>query len=269
MENMTVKLDSFSGPLDLLYHLIEKNEIDIYDIPIAALTDQYIEFISREENRNMDGMSEFVLMAATLIEIKSRMLLPKPAENEDEADPREELVQKLLEYKRFKGITETLAMKGEEASRTLFRERDPIIDELMKAVEPDVEESLNGLTMDDLYRAFRDVMIRREKKADRVRSGFSSVKRDSFTVDEKITALKGALRRSGSVKFYDMFGEDSSREEILVTFLALLELIRRHNVSVSQEDAFGEIMIFAGDLDREEEPEDLESGESFENGFES
>ena len=136
MENMTVKLDSFSGPLDLLYHLIEKNEIDIYDIPIAALTDQYIEFISREENRNMDGMSEFVLMAATLIEIKSRMLLPKPAENEDEADPREELVQKLLEYKRFKGITETLAMKGEEASRTLFRERDPIIDELMKAVEP-------------------------------------------------------------------------------------------------------------------------------------
>ena len=161
------------------------------------------------------------------------------------------------------------SVKGEEASRTLFRERDPIIDELMKAVEPDVEESLNGLTMDDLYRAFRDVMIRREKKVDRVRSGFSSVKRDSFTVDEKITALKGALRRSGSVKFYDMFGEDSSREEILVTFLALLELIRRHNVSVSQEDAFGEIMIFAGDLDREEEPEDLESGESFENGFES
>lgn len=102
MDNMTVKLDSFSGPLDLLYHLIEKNEIDIYDIPIAELTDQYIEFISREENKNMDGMSEFVVMAASLIEIKSRMLLPKSQTEEPEEDPREELVQKLIEYKKFK-----------------------------------------------------------------------------------------------------------------------------------------------------------------------
>ena len=92
MDNMTVKLESFSGPLDLLYHLIEKNEIDIYDIPIAELTDQYIEFINLEENKNMDGMSEFIVMAATLIEIKSRMLLPKPETEEQEEDPREELV---------------------------------------------------------------------------------------------------------------------------------------------------------------------------------
>ena len=102
MDNMTVKLESFSGPLDLLYHLIEKNEIDIYDIPIAELTDQYIEFINLEENKNMDGMSEFIVMAATLIEIKSRMLLPKPETEEQEEDPREELVQRLIEYKKRK-----------------------------------------------------------------------------------------------------------------------------------------------------------------------
>ena len=107
MNNMTVRLDSFSGPLDLLYHLIEKNEIDIYDIPIAELTEQYMEFISREENKNMDGMSEFIVMAADLIEIKSRMLLPKVQSEEPEEDPRYELVQKLLEYKKFKGVTET------------------------------------------------------------------------------------------------------------------------------------------------------------------
>ena len=139
MDNMTVKLDSFSGPLDLLYHLIEKNEIDIYDIPIAELTDQYIEFISREENKNMDGMSEFVVMAASLIEIKSRMLLPKPQTEEPEEDPREELVQKLIEYKKFKNVTEVLAKRSEEAAHILFREPDIIIPELMKRDELPVE----------------------------------------------------------------------------------------------------------------------------------
>ena len=117
MNNMTVRLDSFSGPLDLLYHLIEKNEIDIYDIPIAELTEQYMEFISREENKNMDGMSEFIVMAADLIEIKSRMLLPKVQSEEPEEDPRDELVQKLLEYKKFKGVTETFQRMEENASR--------------------------------------------------------------------------------------------------------------------------------------------------------
>ena len=168
MNNMTVRLDSFSGPLDLLYHLIEKNEIDIYDIPIAELTEQYMEFISREENKNMDGMSEFIVMAADLIEIKSRMLLPKVQSEEPEEDPRDELVQKLLEYKKFKGVTETFQRMEENASKT--------------------------------------------------------------------------------------------KEEVLVTFLALLELIRHHSVLVEQEQVFGEIMIYAGDnLDGDE------SGEEYEN----
>ena len=138
MNNMTVRLDSFSGPLDLLYHLIEKNEIDIYDIPIAELTEQYMEFISREENKNMDGMSEFIVMAADLIEIKSRMLLPKVQSEEPEEDPRDELVQKLLEYKKFKGVTETFQRMEENASKIFFREPDIIIPQLSKREEPTV-----------------------------------------------------------------------------------------------------------------------------------
>ena len=258
MDNMTVRLDSFSGPMDLLYHLIEKNEIDIYDIPIAELTDQYMEFISREENKNMDGMSEFVVMAADLIEIKSRMLLPK-VQTEEQEDPREELVQKLLEYKKFKGVTEILQQRCETASKMFFREPDIIIPELSKRDELTVEECLNGLTMADLYRAFRDVMIRREKKVDRIRSGFKSVKHDNFTVDEKIVSLRSILKVTPRVKFYDMFTDTSTREEILVTFLALLELIRHHSVLIEQNDIFGEIMIYAGEnLDGDE------SGEAYE-----
>ena len=246
--------------MDLLYHLIEKNEIDIYDIPIAELTEQYMEFISREENKNMDGMSEFIVMAADLIEIKSRMLLPKVQSEEPEEDPRDELVQKLLEYKKFKGVTETFQRMEENASKIFFREPDIIIPQLSKREELTVEECLHGLTMEDLYNAFREVMLRREKKIDRVRSGFKSVKRDNFTVDEKISGLRSILRINPKIKFYDMFTDSSTKEEVLVTFLALLELIRHHSVLVEQEQVFGEIMIYAGDnLDGDE------SGEEYEN----
>lgn len=243
MKNMTVKLENFSGPLDLLYHLIEKNEIDIYDIPVAELTEQYIEFISREENKNMESMSEFVVMAATLIEIKSRMLLPKTESDEPEEDPREVLVQRLLEYKKYKGIIDVFTQKSDNASKLFYREPDIIIPELMKKDELSIEECLKGVTIEDLYRAFRDVMIRKEKKIDKVRSGFNSVRRDSFTVDEKIISLRDTLQVSPRVKFYEMFSGDSSKEEVLVTFLALLELIRRNSVAVEQDNIFGEIII--------------------------
>ena len=121
MDNMTVKLESFSGPLDLLYHLIEKNEIDIYDIPIAELTDQYIEFINLEENKNMDGMSEFIVMAATLIEIKSRMLLPKPETEEQEEDPS--LFKDLLNIKNIKVLSICSSLKAKRRHRCFSESR--------------------------------------------------------------------------------------------------------------------------------------------------
>ena len=125
METINIRLAAFEGPLDLLYHLIEKNEIDIYDIPVAALTEQYLAYLDAAEDRDMDGMSEFLLMAATLLEIKSKLLLPKPkAEEEEGPDPREELVQRLLEYKRIKDATETLKEREEEAALVYYKEAD-------------------------------------------------------------------------------------------------------------------------------------------------
>ncbi|HBF64648.1 MAG TPA: hypothetical protein DDW34_01510, partial [Clostridium sp.] len=125
MEQITIRLDAFEGPLDLLYHLIEKNEIDIYDIPIARLTDQYLAYLDLAEDRDMDGMSEFLVMAATLLEIKSKLLLPKPKnEAEEGPDPREELVIKLLEYKKIKEVTEDWRQREEEAALLLFKEAD-------------------------------------------------------------------------------------------------------------------------------------------------
>ena len=125
-ETMQVRLDAFEGPMDLLYHLIEKNEIDIYDIPIASLTEQYLEFLETVEDRDMDGMSEFLVMAATLLEIKSKLLLPRPRNGNDEAeaDPREVLVQRLLEYKKIKDAADTLKEKEEEAAQIYYKEAD-------------------------------------------------------------------------------------------------------------------------------------------------
>ena len=125
----------------------------------------------------------------------------------------------------------------------LFREPDIIIPELMKKEESTIAESLKGVTIEGLYKAFRDVMIRKERKTDKIRSGFNSVRHDSFTVDEKILALRDTLKVSPKIKFYDMFSSDSTREEILVTFLALLELIRRNSIEVEQDDVFGDITI--------------------------
>ena len=129
MESINVRLDAFEGPFDLLFHLIEKNEIDIYDIPIAQLTEQYIAFLEQADYKNMDGMSEFVIMAATLLEIKSNMLLPKQKETEQQADPREELVNKLLEYKKFKEVTQDLKKREETASFVLYKQADKAIEE--------------------------------------------------------------------------------------------------------------------------------------------
>lgn len=159
METINIRLAAFEGPLDLLYHLIEKNEIDIYDIPIAALTEQYLAYLDAAEDRDMDGMSEFLLMAATLLEIKSKLLLPKPkAEEEEGPDPREELVQRLLEYKRIKDATETLKEREEEAALVYYKEADASVAKLKEQPPQELEDLLQGITMDDLYQAFRQVM---------------------------------------------------------------------------------------------------------------
>ena len=232
MESINVHLEAFEGPFDLLFHLIEKNEIDIYDIPIAQLTEQYIAFLEQAEYKNMDGMSEFLLMAATLIEIKSKLLLPKQKQEQPQQDPREELVNKLLEYKKFKEITEDFKKREETAALVLYKEADKAVEKLKQSNKQDLDldKFLCGITLDNLYEAFTEVMKRRETKVDRVRSSFKSVERDLYTIDEKIDYIRDLLILRPSVSFYTIFRPKAVKMEIVVTFLALLELIKMKEV---------------------------------------
>lgn len=245
MQSMNVRLDAFEGPLDLLYHLIEKNEIDLYDIPMAKLTEQYLEYLDHVPNQNMDGMSEFLLMAATLLEIKSKMLLPdKKSEEEEGLDPREELVAKLLEYKKFKGVTDHFKVREEEAALFLYKEVDSAVLRMKAEKEPeDLEEFLEGITLKDIYQAFSEVMRRKELKVDKVRSTFQFVERDTFTVHDKIGYIRDLLRLTPRLSFFSIFREDVRKIEVVVTFLALLELIKTKEIMISQKETFDEILI--------------------------
>lgn len=246
MEKLTVRLDAFEGPMDLLYHLIEKHEIDIYDIPIAALTEQYLAYLDLAEDRDMDGMSEFLVMAATLLEIKSKLLLPKSANTEDEGpDPREVLVQRLLEYKKIKEVTEEWRAREEEAAQVFYKEADQAVQKLKNSPPEGLENFLQGITMEDLYLAFRQVMDRRETRVDHVRSGFREVPRDIFTVQEKMGYIRDILILRPTTTFWEIFRPDAHKMEKVVTFLALLELIKRKEVQIAQGCTFGDIVISA------------------------
>lgn len=244
MEKLRLRLDAFEGPLDLLYHLIEKNEIDLYDIPIAQLTDQYLVFLDEAEDRNMEGMSAFLVMAATLLEIKSKMLLPKAkVETEEGPDPREELVQRLLEYKKIKGVTDEWKTRAEEAALVFYKKADEAVKKLRGKEPQGLDDFLQGITVQDLYLAFQDVMNRKEIKVDRVRGSFRAVERDLFTVEEKMEYIRDILILQPKITFFAIFRPNAGRMEKVVTFLALLELIKQKEIQIAQSENFGEIDI--------------------------
>ena len=168
-----VKLQVFEGPLDLLLHLIDKNKIDIYDIPIVEITNQYMDYIKAMEREDLNVMSEFLVMAATLLDIKCKMLLPKEVtEDGEEEDPRQELVEQLLQYKMYKYMSYELRDRELDGGRTMYK--DPTIpEEVMNYVEPvDLDELLGNLTLATLNRVFQDVIRRQEDQIDPVRSKF-------------------------------------------------------------------------------------------------
>jgi len=226
------KLERFEGPFELLFHLIDKNEIDIYDIPIAELTDQYLEYI-KGMPADMDGMSEFIVMASQLIEIKSKMLLPKP-EKEEQDDPRTDLVERLLEYKRFKSAANELLER--RADDVFYRTQGDIR-------PPDLPpEPFIGLSPDDLFAAFDEAMRRRILRTDSIRASFSGVTKDLYTIADKIDEIIQALRQNDSVVFSSLLKGDVS--EMVTIFLALLELIKSRRVECVQQSTFGEIVIY-------------------------
>lgn len=251
MQTVNIKTEKFEGPFDLLYHLIEKNEIDIYDIPISTLADQYIEHIKMLPQMDMDSMSRFVLMASTLLEIKSKMLLPKAVEENigEESDPREELVRKLVEYKKYKEITGFFKEREGLSEVVFYRDIDgtlPLAEIFTKPVE--MGGILGGVELDLLYKAFLEVLNRRELKTDKIRSSFNSIEKDQHTVQEKIEHIQCLLRNYKSVNFTSIFPETAYKREKIVTFLALLELIRLKKVKIYQTNLFSEIKIVGNGL---------------------
>lgn len=232
-----VKLDVFEGPLDLLLYLIKKDEVDIYDISIERITRQYLEYLDAFKLLDIDVAGEFIVMAANLLYIKSRTLLPVDQqmadEDADEDDPRWELIRQLIEYKKFK-----------EAAGQL-REREAIQENLFPRVPPAPElESDGNLFVEevgifDLIRAFQNVLKRRAGDPEDLREIFE----ENFTVGDKIEHLLGLTRSGVALRFEEMFPERATRGEIVVTFLAMLELIRMKQLRVRQAGQFGEIWI--------------------------
>ena len=239
-----VKLPVFEGPLDLLLHLIDKNKIDIYDIPIAEITDQYLEYIRQMDHEDMNVTSEFMVMAATLIDIKCRMLLPKEVNEEgEEEDPRQELVDQLLQYKMYKYMSYELRDRQVEGERSLYREPD-IPEEVQDYVEPvDLDRLLDGLTLSKLNRIFREMMRRQTEKIDPIRSRFGKIEKEEVSLPEKLGYVEEYAGAHLSFSFRQLLSKQGSKVQLVVTFLAVLELMKTGKIKVMQEQPFDDILI--------------------------
>ena len=243
--SLSYKLDTFEGPLDLLLHLIEKEKINIYDIPILRITEQYLAYIRQMEEENLDIMSEFLVMAATLIDIKVRMLLPrqKDEKTQEEIDPRQELVERLLEYKRYKELSRELNLLEEEAFRHFFK-LPTIPEEVARFEVPvDLTSLLEGLTVRRLKDIYLEVLRRKENRVDPERSKFGEIKKERVSLGDKIESLLHFSRTKKRFSFRELLVLSRDKTEVVVTFLAVLELMKLGRIVLSQEEAFSDIWI--------------------------
>lgn len=246
-----VKLEVFEGPLDLLLHLIEKNKIDIYDIPIVEITNQYMDYIKAMQREDLNIMSEFLVMAATLLDIKCRMLLPKEVTEEgDEVDPRQELVEQLLQYKMYKYMAYELRERETDSELILYRNPD-VPEEVKEYSEPvDLDQLLDGLTLAKLNEIFKDVMRRQTDKIDPVRSKFGRIEKEEVSLAEKFSYVTNYLKTHRRFSFRQLLEGQRSKMHIVVTFLAILEMMKLGMLHAVQEHTCGEILMErVGDTD--------------------
>jgi segregation and condensation protein A len=232
-----IVLDKFSGPLDLLLHLIQKQEVNIHDIPIATITDQYLAYLRAMEELSLDVASEFVVMAATLLAIKSRMLLPKPPKAElvegEDIDPREQLVQQLLEYQRCKWAADQL--KERELLQSQIFSREPMS---LEAYVPEEPPRVEGVSMWDLVDAYRKMLLRVPKEEQ-----IAEIKGEVVSVEIQMETMLQRLRRWPVTTFFQMIQTARTRHEVVANFLALLELIKTGAIQCTQILSFGDIEI--------------------------
>ena len=247
--HMNFRLKDFDGPLDLLLTLIGKAQIDIREIFISDITEQYLQVVRSAPDLDMDEASDFLVMAATLVEIKSRAMLPKPPEPaEGEEDPEAELIRRLEEYKRYKESAESLR-DFETAAKRIFTK----LPEEYPLPPPEVE--LTGLTLEGLVQAFARIWARKPQTAEERESNHYALRdihRDQHTVQECMLNLLTRIRQRKRMRFADAFSDAPTREEVTTYFLALLELLRQHRIIVYQNAAFHEITV----LPSKEMPDD-------------
>ena len=240
-----VKLEVFEGPLDLLLHLIEKNKVDIYDIPISLITEQYLEYVRQMPKEDLNVVSEFLVMAATLLDIKCKMLLPKEEapEGEEEIDPRAELVQKLLEYKMFKYMSMELKDMQMGNDRNIYKK--PTIPKEVQSYKPPVDyEALIGEnTLQALNNLFQTIVKRNEEKIDPIRSNFGKIQREEVDLDQKQLEVCAYIEAHKNCSFTDLLSKQKNKMDTIVTFLIILELIKVGSIGVEQDKSFSDIII--------------------------
>lgn len=242
--SISVKLEVFDGPLDLLLHLIEKNKIDIFDIPIMEITGQYLEMVAGMETRDMEIMSDFLLIAAMLLKIKSKMLLPVEVTEDGEVeDPRAELVERLLEYKTYKYASVELRDLQVDASKKLFK--SPTIPEEIKNYKETVnlKELLGDLTLKKLQEVFQNVMKKQVDKMDPIRSNFGKIQKETVSLEERIHFIKYYAKTHKKFCFRQLLEEQADKMTLIVSFLGILELMKMGQLKIVQERIFADIWI--------------------------
>lgn len=231
--NIDFKLQEFEGPLDLLLHLIKENKMNIFDIPIEEITNQYLAYIKKMEEMNLDIASSYLVMASDLIELKSKLLLPRKVEEEaiEEEDPREKLVSRLLEYQQYKEITKTLKEK-EELRKEIYTKSSSNLKEYMDQTVTIQKE----VTLDDLMDAFQKFLRRQKEK----QPLHTQVTTRGISVEERSRDIRHILKRQKRISFFELF-DIINREYIVVTFLAVLEMAKQGELCLVQENNFDEI----------------------------
>lgn len=229
-----VKIDAFEGPLDLLLHLIKESKVDIWDIRIVDITDQYLNYIKNMEKLNLNIASEYLVMASELMEMKSRMLLPRYQDEdmEEEEDPREQLIHKLIEYEKYKEMTKSF--KELEEVRHEFYTKTP---ESLKEYAPEGTVISSDVTLDDLMKAFQKFLQRKE--ADKPLA--TTVTKREITVEERCKSIRNILKEKRKVNFFELF-EITTKEYVVVTFLAVLEMVKKQELTIYQENNFEQII---------------------------
>ncbi|WP_100407128.1 segregation/condensation protein A [Bacillus solitudinis] len=246
MNPYSVKLDAFEGPLDLLLHLINQAEVDIYDIPVAMITDQYMSYVHAMQNLELDSASEYLVMAATLLVIKSKMLLPKQQDElfdeelmPEEEDPRDELMYRLIEYRRYKEAANDL--KDKEEQRSLVHSKPPVDLEPFISDDDRREIAIHGVSLFDMLAAYQKLIKRKVLKAPRT----TTVRSQEYSIEVRMHEVIDEIRRfHGKCRFEELFPVPE-KGFVVVTFLAILELMKTNVIHCEQKENFSDIMIFA------------------------